>query len=318
MTVVSSPDRLVIATRVSRLALWQAHHVRDLLQLQYPACRIELLEMTTQGDRILDRSLSKIGGKGLFVKELENALLDGRADLAVHSLKDVPVLMPSEFSLTAILPRAAAQDAFVSPEYRRLEDLPAGAVVGTSSLRRAAQLLAAYPHLEVRPLRGNLDTRLSKLDRGDYDAIILAAVGLRRLGMATRIREVLSPDISLPAVGQGALGIEILAGRAELAAQLAPLNCEQSWRLAQAERTVSAVLGGSCQVPLGAYAEQDGTNIRLRALVASVDGTRLCRADVSGPETDPVALGQRAADELIAGGARELLAEAQSSQDDGA
>lgn len=318
MALVSSPDRLVIATRVSRLALWQAYHVRDLLQSQYPACRIELLEMTTQGDRILDRSLSKIGGKGLFVKELENALLDGRADLAVHSLKDVPVLMPAEFSLTAILPRAAAQDALVSSRYGSLAEMPAGAVVGTSSLRRAAQLLAAYPSLDVRPLRGNLDTRLAKLDRGEYDAIILAAVGLRRLGLADRIRDVLSPDVSLPAVGQGALGIEILAGRTELAAQLAPLNCLESWRLAQAERTVSAVLGGSCQVPLGAYAEQHGGQIRLRALVASIDGKRLCRTDVSGPQEDPVLLGQRAAQALIADGARELLAEAQAASQDNA
>lgn len=316
-TSVPAPARLVIATRVSRLALWQAYHVRDLLQLQYPACQIELLEMTTQGDRILDRSLSKIGGKGLFVKELENALLDGRADLAVHSLKDVPVALPEAFRLAAILPRADARDAFVSPHYRSLENMPEGAVLGTSSLRRAAQVLAAFPHLDVRPLRGNLDTRLAKLDRGEYDAIILAAVGLQRLGLADRIRDVLSPEISLPAVGQGALGIEVLAGRTEVAGWMAPLNCEQSWRLAQAERTVSAVLGGSCQVPLGAYAQARGDAIRLRALVASPDGKHMCSADVSGPADAPEALGHLAAERLVAAGARELLAMALSSQNHG-
>src|SRR5690606_36148223 len=206
----STPGKLVIATRASRLALWQAEHVKPRLQALYPSCEVSLLEMTTRGDQILDRSLSKIGGKGLFIKELETALLDGTADLAVHSLKDVPVDMDSAFRLSVILDRDDVRDAFVSNDYKTLEDLPQGAVVGTSSLRREAQIRARYSHLQVQPLRGNLDTRLAKLDRGEFAAIILAAAGLRRLGLANRIRSTIPVEASLPAAGQGALGIEIL------------------------------------------------------------------------------------------------------------
>ena len=218
------PQRIVIATRESRLALWQAEHVRNLLQELYPACKVELLGMTTRGDQILDRPLSKVGGKGLFVKELEAALLDGAADLAVHSMKDVPMQMEPEFSLVAIGPREVPLDALVSGKYASLEDMPPGAVVGTSSLRREAQLHARYPYLAVTPLRGNLDTRLRKLDEGQFDAIILAAAGLKRLGLGTRIRAVLPAEDSLPAAGQGALGIEALASRPDVAAWAAPLN----------------------------------------------------------------------------------------------
>src|SRR5699024_5932359 len=247
---MSQPSRLVIATRASRLALWQAYHVRDLLVAHYPECQVELLEMTTKGDRILDRTLSKIGGKGLFIKELETALLDGRADLAVHSLKDVPVELTSPFALPVIMPRDDPRDAFVSNQYASLADMPAGAVVGTSSLRRQAQVKHAFPQLVVTPLRGNLDTRLAKLDRGEYDAIILAAVGLKRLELSHRIRNKVSVEASLPSAGQGALGIEILESRPELAEWLAPLACANSTACSLAERAVSRALGGSCQVPL--------------------------------------------------------------------
>ena len=215
---MSQPQRLVIATRASRLALWQAEHVRDRLRALYPACAVELLTLTTRGDQILDRTLSKVGGKGLFVKELETALLDGRADLAVHSLKDVPVDLQAPFELCAVLERADPRDAFVSNTYATLAELPAGAVVGTSSLRREAQIRARHPQLAVKPLRGNLDTRLGKLDRGDYDAIVLAAAGLERLGLGGRIRSLLDPAVSLPAAGQGALGIEIRDDRDDMRA----------------------------------------------------------------------------------------------------
>src|SRR3546814_579407 len=277
-----TPVKLVIATRASRLALWQAEHVRDRLQSLYPQCQVSLLTMTTRGDQILDRSLSKVGGKGLFVKELETALLDGRADLAVHSLKDVPVDMQSPFALSVVLERDDPRDAFVSNDFSTLDDLPAGAVVGTSSLRREAQLRERYPHLVVQPLRGNLDTRLGKLDRGDYAAIILAAAGLRRLGLASRIRDYLSPQQSLPAAGQGALGIEVLEARADMHAWLAPLGDAAATACTLAERAVSRVLGGSCQVPLAAFAQLDGDTLNLEALVAEPDGSRILRSHASG------------------------------------
>src|SRR3984893_14511885 len=228
-TLSASPPRtLVIASRESRLAMWQAEHVRDALRKLYPSCDVKILGMTTRGDQILDRTLSKVGGKGLFVKKLEAALADGRADLAVHSLKDVPMELPDGFTLSTILEREDPLDAFVSPHYASLEELPEGSIVGTSSLRREAMLRMRYPHLVVRPLRGNLDTRLSKLDRGDYAAIILAAAGLKRLGLGEGIRALPDPEDSLPAAGQGALGIEIRADRADLAAWLAPLHHEHT------------------------------------------------------------------------------------------
>jgi hydroxymethylbilane synthase len=267
------PSRLVIATRESRLALWQAHHVRDRLIALYPSCEVVLLGMTTTGDQILDRSLSEIGGKGLFTKELEVALLERRADLAVHSLKDVPMSLPPEFELAAVMRREDPRDAFVSPGFPGLDALPQGARIGTSSLRRAAQLSERRPDLKVLPLRGNLDTRLGKLDRGEYDAIVLAAAGLKRLGLADRIREILPPTASLPAPGQGALGIETLAGRPDLRAWLAPLADRRTWLEVTAERSVSRALGGSCRIPLAAYAvvQPDGA-LRLDALLAT-DGT---------------------------------------------
>ena len=304
----SSPAKLVIATRASRLALWQAEHVRARLQALYPSCSIQLLELTTRGDQILDRTLSKVGGKGLFVKELETALLDGRADLAVHSLKDVPVDLHEPFELSVILERNDPRDAFVSGRHAGLDALPAGAVVGTSSLRREAQLRLAYPQLQVRPLRGNLDTRLAKLDRGDYDAIILAAAGLKRLGLESRIRARLSPEQSLPAAGQGALGIETLAGRADLRAWLAPLASADTTACALAERAVSRMLGGSCQVPLAAYARIEDGQMHVRALVAHPDGSGVIRAEARGPMASAVQLGETAARGLLDKGAAAILA----------
>ncbi|ARP91124.1 hydroxymethylbilane synthase [Bordetella genomosp. 9] len=310
---MSHPRRLTIATRASRLALWQAEHVRGRLLALYPDCSVELLTLTTKGDQILDRALSKVGGKGLFVKELETALLDGRADLAVHSLKDVPIELDPSFDLCSILARADPRDAFVSNRYAGLADLPAGAVVGTSSLRRESQIRARYPGLQVRPLRGNLDTRLAKLDRGDYDAIVLAAAGLERLGLTSRIRARLDVADSLPAAGQGALGIEILAARADLRAWLAPLASAETTACAVAERAVSRIVGGSCQIPIGAYATVEGETLRLRALIASVDGQRFARSDVSGPVAQAAEIGATAARELLDGGAAEIMADLASS-----
>ena len=306
-----APERIVIATRESRLALWQAGHVRDQLQKWYPACRVELLGMTTRGDQILDRPLAKVGGKGLFVKELETALFDGRADIAVHSMKDVPMDLPPEFALIATGRREVPLDAFVSSRYASLDDMPPGAVVGTSSLRREAQLHARYPYLAVTSLRGNLDTRLRKLDEGQYDAIILAAAGLTRLGLKERIRAVLPAEVSLPAAGQGALGIEAAAGRDDLAAWLAPLNDPNTAACVRAERAVARALAGSCEVPLGAYAQiQDGSEgwLWLRGFVATPDGARMARAELTGPPDEAEALGLRLAAELRARGADEILA----------
>ena len=302
-----SPARIVIASRESRLALWQAEHVRARLLALYPAAQVVILGMTTRGDQILDRPLAAIGGKGLFIKELETAMIEGRADLAVHSLKDVPMEMPEGFALTAIPARENPCDAFVSPRYAALADLPDGAVVGTSSLRRAALLRARYPGLRIATLRGNLDTRLRKLDAGEYDAIILAAAGLIRLGLGERIRAVLEPDASLPAPGQGALGIEILAARADVAAWLAPLADATTTHCVRAERAFSRALGGSCQVPLGGYAEIHGPVLRLRGFVASPDGQRLVAGELSGAPADDEAIGRALAEQLKARGAAEIL-----------
>ncbi|ANN78579.1 hydroxymethylbilane synthase [Bordetella flabilis] len=310
---MSDPKRLIIATRASRLALWQAEHVRGRLRALYPGCAIELLSLTTRGDQILDRTLSKVGGKGLFVKELESALLDGRADLAVHSLKDVPIDLQPPFELCAMLERADPRDAFISNRYGSLAELPAGAVVGTSSLRRESQLRMRYPELVVRPLRGNLDTRLSKLDNGDYDAIVLAVVGLERLGLAHRIRAPLDIDESLPAAGQGALGIEIRGDRDDMRAWIAPLACARTTACVTAERAVSLVLGGSCQVPLAAHATTAGGVLHLHALVASIDGRRVVRAEGQGPEEDAADVGAAVARELLDKGADSILAELAAS-----
>ncbi|MBL8472063.1 MAG: hydroxymethylbilane synthase [Rhodocyclaceae bacterium] len=303
----SSPQRIVIATRESRLALWQAEHVRARLQALYPQASIELLGMTTRGDRILDRPLAKVGGKGLFVKELEVALLEGRADLAVHSMKDVPMQMGEEFCLAAVCEREVPLDAFVSPRYASLEDMPPGAVVGTSSLRREAQLHARHPYLAVSPLRGNLDTRLRKLDEGQFDAIILAAAGLKRLGLAERIRGVLAAEESLPAAGQGALGIEILSARSDLAAWLAPLEHAPTRACVSAERALARALAGSCEVPLAAYAELAQDSLHLRALVALPDGTRIVEAAARAPADQAEALGLQLAQTLRERGADDIL-----------
>ncbi len=288
--------------------MWQAEHVRARLAELYPRCCVEILGMTTQGDRILDRALSKIGGKGLFVKELEVAMSEGRADLAVHSLKDVPMELPEGFALAAVLEREDPRDAFVSNDYPDLDALPVGAVVGTSSLRRQAMISARYPKLVVQPLRGNLDTRLGKLDRGDYAAIILAAAGLKRLGLTQRIRSLLAPEQSLPAAGQGAMAIEVPAGRPELLQVLAPLNHLPTAQAVRAERTVSRIFGGSCQIPLAAFAEVSGDSMRLRAMVATPDGRRVARAEAQGPADRPEQLGEQVAQALRVQGAEDILA----------
>jgi hydroxymethylbilane synthase len=306
---LSIPDKLVIATRASRLALWQAEHVQALLQSHYPQTDVSLLKLSTRGDEILDRSLQKVGGKGLFIKELENALMDGRADLAVHSLKDVPVDMPPLFDLVAIMPRAEARDAWVSSKYASLDDLPQGGVVGTSSLRRECQIRAQRPDIVVKPLRGNLDTRLRKLDEGQFDAIILAAVGLQRLELTQRIRTIIPVEQSLPAAGQGALGIEVLQSRPEMARLMQPLVCNQSTAIAQAERAVSRVLGGSCSTPLAAHAQLINNQLSVYALVATPDGQTVLRANARGPITDPEALGNQVAQGLLDQGADKLLAQ---------
>lgn len=309
---LSIPDRLVIATRASRLALWQAEHVQALLQARYPNTEVSLLKLSTRGDEILDRSLQKVGGKGLFIKELENALMDGRADLAVHSLKDVPVDMPPLFELAAILPRAESRDAWVSSKYASLAELPQGATIGTSSLRRECQLRAQRPDIQVKPLRGNLDTRLKKLDDGEFDAIILAAVGLQRLELADRIRTIIPLEQSLPAAGQGALGIEVLKARPEMSRLLQPLVCAQSTAIAEAERTVSRALGGSCSTPLAAHAQLINGQLTVYALVATPDGQTILRANARGPMADPDApemLGAKVAQDLLDQGADKLLAQ---------
>ncbi|NIA57115.1 hydroxymethylbilane synthase [Massilia sp. TW-1] len=299
--------------------MWQATHVRDRLAALYPQCQIEILGMTTRGDQILDKTLSKVGGKGLFVKELEVAMADGRAHLAVHSLKDVPMELPEGFELAAILEREDPRDAFVSNDFDTLAALPAGSIVGTSSLRRQALIAAHYPQLVIKPLRGNLDTRLSKLDRGDYAAIILAAAGLKRLGLTRRIRAYLEPEDSLPAAGQGAMAIEILSGNAagfDVRAMLAPLNHTHTAQAVQAERKVSKVFGASCQIPLAAHATVDGDTLHLRAMVATPDGRRSAYAEASGPAALPEAVGEQAAQKLAEQDAEGILAECRAAAAD--
>jgi hydroxymethylbilane synthase len=298
----------VIASRESPLAMWQAEHVRERLSALYPDCNIEILGMTTRGDQILDRTLSKVGGKGLFVKELEVAMAEGRADLAVHSLKDMPMELPPGFALAAVLEREDPRDAFVSNDYASLEQLPAGAIVGTSSLRRQALIAARFPLLQIKPLRGNLDTRLAKLDRGEYAAIILAAAGLKRLGLAARIKALIEPEQSLPAPGQGAMAIEIRADRADLQEILAPLNHLPTELAVTAERTLSRAFGGSCQIPLAAFATIDGDQMRLRAMIATPDGLRVAIADASGAADAPEVLGEQIAAALEAQDAAAILA----------
>ena len=290
--------------------MWQSEFVQGELRRLYASCEVEILGMSTRGDEMLDVSLVKVGGKGLFVKELEAALADGRADIAVHSAKDVPMDLPEGFCLAAIGSREDPRDAFVSSRHASLEMLPQGAVVGTSSLRREAQLRERFPGLAFGALRGNLDTRLSKLDRGDYDAVVLAVAGLKRLGLGSRVRAVLEPEVSLPAAGQGALAIECRTGRADLVELLAALNDSATAACVRAERAVSRALGGSCQLPLAAYAQLEGVKIqeiRLRGLVAAPDGCRIVRAEARGPVQEPERTGEQLAQALLAQGADAIL-----------
>ena len=299
-------SKLVIATRESRLALWQAEHVKALLEQR--GHQVSLLGMTTRGDQILDRSLSKVGGKGLFVKELEVALEEGHADLAVHSLKDVPMDLPEGFALACVLDREDPRDAFVSNRFGTLADLPQQAVVGTSSLRRVVMLRSLRPDLKIEPLRGNLDTRLRKLDDGHYDAIVLAAAGLKRLGLEQRIRQAFEPEQMLPAAGQGALGIEVRKDRADLLEILAPLANQTTWLAVSAERAVSRAMGGSCSMPLAAFATFSGEYLQLRAAWGDPDAASpLVRAQSARAAADlaqAAELGTQVAAQLRAGGAR--------------
>ncbi|WP_025041796.1 hydroxymethylbilane synthase [Nitrosospira briensis] len=303
----SIPSQIIIATRESALALWQAHFIRARLAKLYPQIECEILGMTTRGDQILDISLSKIGGKGLFIKELEQALEDRRADIAVHSMKDVPMDMPAGYALAAIAEREDPRDAFVSNQYAGLDALPPGSVVGTSSLRRESQLRARFPHLQVQPLRGNVQTRLRKLDEGKFAAIILAAAGLKRLGLADRITALLSPEVSLPAVGQGALGIECRSDRTDLIKLMEPLHHLPTAQCVEAERAMSRALGGSCEVPLGGFAEINRGVLRLRGFVASQDGSRVISDELSGNPGTGTVMGAQLAQNLKARGAQEIL-----------
>ncbi len=288
--------------------MWQSEHVAGALRRLYPRCEVSILGITTRGDRIVDRPLAQIGGKGLFIKELEAALEDGRADLAVHSAKDVPMRLPQGFCLAAFTAREDPRDCLVSNVSASLEALPSGSIVGTSSLRREAQLRERHPALQVKPLRGNLDTRLAKLDRGECQAIVLAAAGLKRLGLAARIRALLEPEQNLPAPGQGALVIECREERGELREQLAPLDDAATSACVLAERALSRALSGDCQLPLAAYAVASGAQIRLRGLVAMPDGSKVVRAELSGPRAAPEKLGEALAANLRSLGADAILA----------
>ena len=302
-------ETLRIATRRSNLALWQAEHIKSELEGHHPDLNVELVGIKTRGDKILDVPLARVGGKALFVKELEEAMLDGRADIAVHSMKDVPMTFPEGLDLVAICERGAPTDAFVSNHYGSVDELPRGAVVGTSSLRRQAQLSAYRPDFEIRTLRGNVNTRLSKLDEGQYDAIVLATSGLQRLGFEQRIRYPIPPEVSLPAVGQGALGIECRNNDRELIQRLEPLIHPDSRDRVMAERALNTRLEGGCQVPIGAYAELHGEQIHLRGLVASPDGATVCRVDGEDHRGNGQALGRRLAEQLLARGAGDILAD---------
>ena len=300
-------DTLRIATRKSPLALWQAEHVAASLRAARPGLSVELLGMSTQGDKILDTPLAKIGGKGLFVKELEQGMLDGSADIAVHSMKDVPVTLPPGLHLPVIMQREDPRDAFVSNQYADLDALPDGARVGTSSLRRQCQIADRRPDLTILPLRGNVNTRLKKLDDGNYDAIILASAGLKRLGFAQRIRGYLSEEQSLPAIGQGAIGIECRVDDARVNALIAPLLHPGTAACVAAERAMNHRLEGGCQVPIGGFAVLENDRLWWRGLVGTVDGSEVIRAETRGPVSDSAALGTRLADELLARGARRIL-----------
>ncbi|WP_162906328.1 hydroxymethylbilane synthase [Vibrio cholerae] len=296
-----------IATRQRPRALWQANYVKAALMAAHPGLQVELVTMVTRGDVILDTPLAKVGGKGLFVKELEIAMLEGRADLAVHSMKDVPVDFPDGLGLVTICEREDPRDAFVSNTYAKIEDLPSGAIVGTCSLRRQCPLKAARPDLVIKELRGNVGTRLSKLDAGEYDAIILAAAGLKRLELESRIRSFIEPEQSLPAVGQGAVGIECRVNDQRVRALLAPLNHADTADRVRCERAMNLTLQGGCQVPIGSYALLEGDTIWLRALVGEPDGSQIVRGEIRGPRTQAEQLGITLAEQLLSQGAKEIL-----------
>jgi hydroxymethylbilane synthase len=302
-------SKLRIATRKSPLALWQANHVRDALMARNSGLDVELFTMTTQGDKILDTPLAKVGGKGLFVKELELGILEGEADLAVHSMKDVPVEFPDGLGLAAILEREDPRDALISNAFTSIDTLPQGARVGTSSLRRQCQLRACRPDLEVLDLRGNVNTRLAKLDIGDYDAILLAAAGVKRMGWEDRITELLPPEQFLPAIGQGAIGIEIRVADEKVSRIVEALNDEQTATRIRAERSLNERLQGGCQVPIAGYSEISHGVMVLRALVGRPDGTELVQGVISGKPEDAEELGQVLADDLLSRGAKQILDE---------
>ena len=300
--------KLTIGTRQSLLALWQSNHIAALLREKYPECEVVLKKIVTKGDRILDVPLAQIGGKGLFTKEIETELADGTIDLAVHSLKDMPTVLPEGLCLTAITERANVGDAFVSNKYASFEELPLGAVIGTSSLRRKAQLLAARPDLQIMDLRGNVDTRLRKLDEGLYDAIILAAAGLERLGHGDRITALIPPDVCLPAVGQGALAIEARTADDEVRSMLEFLNDLPTKQSTDAERAFLGLLEGGCQVPIGVHADVAGEQIKIEAIIAALDGSTVLRDTITGKAEDAVALGQQLGKKMLAAGGQEILA----------
>ncbi|EOV1174624.1 hydroxymethylbilane synthase [Vibrio fluvialis] len=304
---MTSTTPIRIATRQSPLALWQAHYVKDALQAAHPGLEVELVTMVTRGDVILDTPLAKVGGKGLFVKELEVAMLEGRADLAVHSMKDVPVDFPEGLGLVTICEREDPRDAFVSNAYASLDELPHGAIVGTCSLRRQCQLKEARPDLVIKELRGNVGTRLGKLDAGEFDAIILAAAGLKRLKLEQRIRSFIEPEQSLPAVGQGAVGIECRLDDARLRELLEPLSHAETTDRVLCERAMNLTLEGGCQVPIGSYALLEGDDLWLRALVGEPDGSHIVRGEIRGPRQDAERLGVELANQLLANGARDIL-----------
>ncbi|ENB2052360.1 hydroxymethylbilane synthase [Vibrio fluvialis] len=304
---MTSTTPIRIATRQSPLALWQAHYVKDALQAAHPGLEVELVTMVTRGDVILDTPLAKVGGKGLFVKELEVAMLEGRADLAVHSMKDVPVDFPEGLGLVTICEREDPRDAFVSNTYASLDELPHGAIVGTCSLRRQCQLKEARPDLVIKELRGNVGTRLGKLDAGEFDAVILAAAGLKRLKLEQRIRSFIEPEQSLPAVGQGAVGIECRLDDARLRELLAPLSHAETTDRVLCERAMNLTLEGGCQVPIGSYALLEGDDLWLRALVGEPDGSHIVRGEIRGPRQDAERLGVELANQLLANGARDIL-----------
>ena len=305
---------LQIATRKSPLALWQANFVRDALMARNPGLEVELVTMVTQGDKILDTPLAKVGGKGLFVKELEVGMLEGRADLAVHSMKDVPVEFPPGLGLGSILPREDPRDALISNQYSCIDELPEGARVGTSSLRRQCQLRARRPDLEVLDLRGNVNTRISKLDNGEYDAILLAAAGVKRMGWKERITELQAAEQFIPAIGQGAIGIEIRSDDERVRKLVAALNDQQTAVRVAAERALNEALQGGCQVPIAGYAEISHGVILLRALVGRPDGTKLVQGVISGKPEDAQELGRVLAEDLLSRGAREILEQIYDSQ----